>query len=362
MRVVVADQHTDLPAPAGWSEHAVVPVDGVPTRFGMAHVPRTAFDPTADYNRDHVLLRLKAFALGRWRDLLTRRHDDVLGPHRGLGVDFVAEVVATGTNVTRFQPGQRVIPCPDWPADTGAPGTRGLVTCTASREYARLPAASLICVGSAIGDKAAAALSASASTGFALVRRADPSRGSRVLVCGGASGTSLATVAALVNRGLRPALHGVPRRHLRRVDQLGIADLVDPDGTSFAQAHRLAREVGGFATVIDVSGTTQGIRSAVALLGLGGSYLTCTPPAGGGADDYADVLHRLVIRGASLTGVHLGTRADLVEALRWADESGWRPAVDDVYTDGDLATFVEHQFGEFPRFGDAVFTYSDSGA
>ncbi|MEU1752694.1 medium chain dehydrogenase/reductase family protein [Micromonospora matsumotoense] len=361
MRVVVADQHTDLPAPVGWSEYAVVPVDGVPTRFGMAHVPRTAFDPTADYNRDHVLLRLKAFALGRWRDVLTQRHDCVLGPHRGLGVDFVAEVVATGTNVTGFPPGERVIPCPDWPTDTGAPGTRGLVTCNASREYARLPAASLIGVGSAIGDDAAAALSTSASTGFALVRRADPPPGSRVLVCGGASGTALATVAALVNRGLRPALHGVPRRHLHRVDHLGIADLVDPDGASFAQARQLARAAGGFAAVIDVSGTTQGIRSAVALLGLGGRYVTCTPPAGG-ADDYADVFRLLVVKGASLAGVHLGTRADLVEALRWADESGWRPAVDDGYTDGDLAKFVDHQFGEFPRFGDAVFTYSDSGA
>lgn len=325
-------------------------------QFNMTRVPRTKFDRTADYNRDYALVRVTAFGLGRWQPKKTC--DSTLRTERGIGTDFVGLVVDVGSDVHLVKPGQTVIPCPDWPDYKGFAGTRGIVTCNASREYLRLPARALLAVDEAISHPSLAVLSTAASTAFAMVREADPEINRPVLVCGGRSSMFDAVIAALSSRNALIAVHGLSPDDSDRYPQSRVSHFVDIDGIAFTEARLLAGKIEGFSAIIDVSTNAALAQSASGLLGFGGRYVACAFHAVEANVDWPEVITKLTIRNAGLTGVHLGSRQDLTAAVDWVRTSGWKPPVGHVFTDDDLSEFVEYELATGGKKLDSIMQYA----
>lgn len=117
MRILKCDDKINAPISDEWLHTTICEVRGQPLRFGLAEVPDLIFKEKADYNREHVLVRVIAFSLN-YRDtaLMLGEHPD--GMHdrsRGIGSDFVAEIVSVGSEVKGLRVGDRVIPSMDWP-------------------------------------------------------------------------------------------------------------------------------------------------------------------------------------------------------------------------------------------------------
>jgi NADPH:quinone reductase-like Zn-dependent oxidoreductase len=369
MRTVVSDDCVGDVTPPHWLENAVVDVDQVRLRFGLAEVPRAMFNPDAEYNRGHVLVRVRAFSM----NLLDRVYlgDDgtsVLDSTRGIGSDFAAEVVAAGAGVAAFRAGDRVMPCAAWPPAEDPITPDGLPTTTASREFLRIPADKLIRIPDGMVDEVAAAFSVPAQRAFGLVRRLAVESGERALVCGVSSNpvlsnTVLAAITVLIDSGVEVSVLTTSTQHVQALHEMGVVQVFQVHSGGLDETRQYARNIRGFDVVVD---SVPGIHlhNAVAMLGFHGRYVACGPTArqgatATGADDgrWNAMLSSLISKNATLFGHHLGVRGDLATAVRRWQAGAFRPIVDSVFTPGDLAGFLHRCFVDPACFGKVVYRY-----
>jgi NADPH:quinone reductase-like Zn-dependent oxidoreductase len=172
-------------------------------------VPTPRFDPQAEPRS--VLLRKRGFSLN-YRDrgiaLQIAKHQSE-GDFFPIGSDFVAEVLACGSDVTELSPGDRVIPDSAYP-NSGEPGVRGGIPVnSASREFQVIPAVKLMRIPPAMSDAVAAGFTIGAQTAMAMERRVDAPAGGAVLVTSARSNTALFSIAALRRRNLQ--IHAATR-------------------------------------------------------------------------------------------------------------------------------------------------------
>jgi NADPH:quinone reductase-like Zn-dependent oxidoreductase len=362
MLALLADDHYVKPAPGSWLSHAVVRVDGVPIRFGLARLPDTAFDSAADYNRQHVFLRVRAFSLNyRDRALMTTGPGRMLSGLRGVGSDFVADVLAVGSEVTSVCPGQRVIPQMEWPPRPGFAAT-SVPTDSASREYLRLPHQQVMGIPDSMPDPVAAAFPLNAQTVFSMIRRLDLQPGEKVLVCAATSNTGLSAIDALRHRGVEVfALTRSPEA-AAALRGLGVTSVFyGPLEHGRAELLGAARAMRGFDAVIDPFSDTY-LQTSIAAMGFGGRYVTCRlgggpPTATGSAAEFAIMMQSVVAKNLTIMGNCLGTRQDLADALAAWSAGKLAPVIDSAHCDGEIMPFLERSLCAGDRFGKVVYQY-----
>ncbi|MGV9882247.1 quinone oxidoreductase family protein [Streptomyces sp. NPDC003006] len=366
MRILVVDGGQGAP-PDHWSVVAEHTVRGQSLRFGLAETTDTAFDPAADYNREYVLVRVRAFSLN-YRDTALALGEHAQGTHdrgRGFGSDFVAEVVATGSAVRGLRGGDRVIPSMDWPPQPGDTVSAGVVTNTASRELQRVHYSRLVPVPAAMSEAQAASFSIGAQTAYAMLRRAEVGRDSTVLVTAATSMTSLFAISAACGRGARVYCLSRSGRGSELLASLGVLRSFDPtDPAELKDLAGLAREIRGFDAVVDPFCDSH-VLTAVKLIGFHGQYVTCRL-AGGPHDEMAgtdvpgghwvSMLTSLVSKNATIHGQCLGMRTDLEAALADWEAGRLTVVVDSEFSGTEVGPFIRRTFDP-TRLGKAAYAF-----
>jgi NADPH:quinone reductase-like Zn-dependent oxidoreductase len=168
--------------------------------------------------------RIRALRVPRGLGLPVRLRLGLLGPRRQvLGLDLAGEVEATGSSVTRFKPGDRVV------------GSTGFeFGCHA--EYRCLPEAGAVAlIPDGLDYEHTVALSFGGSTALHFLRRGNLERGERILV-NGASG-AVGTMAVQLAKHFGADVTGVcSARNVELVTSLGADRVIDYSGEDFSQS------------------------------------------------------------------------------------------------------------------------------
>lgn len=193
------------------------------------------------------------------------------------GMELAGEVVATGTDTSRFAPGDRVL---------------AVLGGGAQAELAIVPEARAMPVPDGVGWEQAGALAEAAATAYdALFTQGELGLGDRVLVNGAAGGVGSVAVQLAVATGAHVVASA---RHEHHHDTL--ADL----GATAVLPHH-AHELGPFDVVLELVGAPN-VGANLAALASGGRIVVIGAGAGRSAelDLLALMQRRAVVRGSTL--------------------------------------------------------------
>lgn len=360
-------------AAAGADRLATVPIAGVPVSFGLVHGPDPEFDPEAPANRDHVLLRTRAFSLNfRDKAIILRLSRSVAS--RGcapVGSEFAGEVVSRGAAVTDLRPGDRVMSNPAYPTSGVAGLLPGLPTNGGSAELQAFHRAKLMKIPEAMSDEVAASFSIGAQTSYGMIRRLGLKPGENVLVTAARSNTSLFAIQALRHQPVDVYAVTTSARHERELRELGISRLfrVDPDIEDFGDDPELlaaARACRGFQAVIDPFSDLF-LPRVLDVMAVFGRYITC-----GIYNQYLDLVDQpfryrgkagpellmtIVFKMISVLGNCLGDTRDLERASDDYAAGKLAVTLDSVHRGDDVGPFLERTYNAPDRLGKVVFRY-----
>ncbi|HEX5454148.1 MAG TPA: zinc-binding alcohol dehydrogenase family protein [Stellaceae bacterium] len=350
-----------------------VAIEGITVHCGIVETRDPAFDPNDAGQRQHVLIRVRAFSCN-YRDkalilrMATSGRDNAF---YSIGSEFVAEVVAVGANVTDLAPGDRVIGDNAYP-DSGVPGLLpGVPTNHGSRELQVLHRAKLARIPPAMSDAVAASFSIGAQTTYSMIRRLGLDVGDPVLVTAAKSNTSLFAISALRQHNVDVYAVSTSERFSSELDALGVKELIVADPTreplgGQPQIAAIIAGTGGFAGVIDPYCDLY-LPHMPPIMAIGGRYITC-----GAYDQYLALVGRsrkpipvqlgqlpflVMFKNLTLIGNCIGTVDDLRRAI--ADYGAGRlpVRVDRVYGGTDTGGFLDRTYNAPDRFGKVVYTY-----
>lgn len=282
-----------------------------------------------------VLVRVRACSLNYRDQLIVQGHyfggtiqQDITPLSDGAG-----EVAAVGEGVTRFKVGDRVAgiffqdwlsgpPNPNPGPALGAPPAKGMLA-----DYVTLPERGLVPLADSLSFEEAATLPCAGVTVWnALMEGARPLRaGDSVLVLG-TGGVSLIALQLAKAAGARVIATSSSDEKLARVRALGADATINYRTTRDwgAEAARLAGggvdhvvEVGGAGTLAQ-SMAAVGFAGEIALIGV----LTRQGETGP---------HPLMLKGASLRGIFVGSAAMAVALNKAVDASGMKPVIGKVF-------------------------------
>jgi NADPH:quinone reductase-like Zn-dependent oxidoreductase len=270
--------------------------------------------------------------------------------------DGAGQVEAVGEGVTRFAPGDRVAgtffqnwwdgpPRPDVGPALGAPPAKGMLA-----EYVTLPEGGVVHIARSLSFEEAATLPCAGVTAWnALMEGPRPVRpGAHVLILG-TGGVSLLALAIARAAGATVIATSSSDEKLERVRALGAAHGINYRAVEGwgAEAARLSGktgvehvvEVGGAGTLAQ-SMAAVGFTGEVALIGVLTREGDTSPQA-------------LMLKGASLRGIFVGSRG-MAERLNAAiDANGIRPVVDRVFAFDEAVEAYRYQASE-ALFGKVV--------
>ncbi|MEH3108017.1 MAG: NAD(P)-dependent alcohol dehydrogenase [Sphingomonas fennica] len=307
-----------------------------------------------------VLIRVRACSLN-FRDQMIVQGRYFGGP---IAEDIVplsdgaGEVAAIGAGVTRVAEGDRVAgiffpayhagpPTPAIGPALGAPGAPGMLA-----DYVVLPEAAVVKIAASLSFEEAATLPCAGVTAWnALMEGPHPTRpGERVLILG-TGGVSLLALQIAKAAGAEVIATSSSNDKLARVKRLGATHGINYRATAEwgAEAARLAGPA-GIAHVVEVGGAgtlaqsmqAVGFAGEVALIGV----LTREGDTGP---------HPLMLKGASLRGIFVGSRI-MAERLNAAiDANGIRPVIDRTFPIEQAADAFRYQASP-DLFGKVVIT------
>jgi NADPH:quinone reductase and related Zn-dependent oxidoreductases len=361
-------------AESGLQSDCLIHLDLVGFRipFARIYLPEPDFDLSMPWHSQRVVVRTKAFSCN-YRDkfeILEAFHSMRDDGFFGIGSEFVAEVVMTGSAVTRLQPGDRVIPNASWPMPAAPGVARGLPTVNGSQEFHELHEAQLIRIPKSMSDEVGASFSVGAQTAYAMLRRLGVSKGTTVLVTAARSNTSLFAIHALRERGARIFALTTDAAWIPQLEALGV-EKVWPvprnDMGNLADDPRIssvAQELGGFECVIDPFFDLY-LHAVINLVAPGGRYTTV-----GLFDQFTksgerrslgrpshDIMGNVMTNNISLIGNCFGATEDLEQAVADFDAGKLPVVMDSVFSGTDLADFLERTFNDNARFGKVVYTW-----
>ncbi|MES1975182.1 MAG: NAD(P)-dependent alcohol dehydrogenase [Pseudomonadota bacterium] len=283
-----------------------------------------------------VLIRVRACSLNYRDQLIVQGHyfggtiDRDITPLS----DGVGEVVAVGEGVTRFRPGDRVAgtffqgwragpPNPAPGPALGAPPARGMLA-----EYVALPEYGVVPIADSLSFEQAATLPCAGVTVWhALMegpRTVGPGRSVLVL---GTGGVSLLALQIAKAAGARVIVTSSSDAKLERVKALGADATINyreiPEWG--AEAARLAG--GGVDHVVEVGGAGT-LAQSMAAVGFGGEVALIGVLTRAGETGP----HALMLKGASLRGIFVGSAQMAIDLNRAIDVNGIKPAVDRTFT------------------------------
>lgn len=358
--------------PGADADLPTITLEGARVSCALVETDQPAFDPHSPAHARKVLVRKRGFSVN-YRDRALILNVALRGPAGSfypIGSDFVADIIASGSEVQTLAPGDRVIGNAAYP-DSGVPGVpAGVPVNSASREDQILHEAKLVKIPEAMADEVAACFTIGAQTSFSMVRKLSLQAGDRVLVTAGVSNTSLFAIQALRRLPVQVYVATTSPRHVARLESLGVAGviLLERGQASFATdaiVQQVLNSHGGFDAVVDpffdlyLAPSTEVMRP-------GGRYVTCglydqhthlgvgTPariPNGGA------VMQRLMMKNLQIIGNCIGLDGDLRAAIE-AHAAGQFPVtIDSVFTGTDAAGFLNRSYNAPERFGKVAFLY-----
>lgn len=317
---------------------------------------------------DSVLVEKKAFSCGfRDRSLLLTFREECLTHNTKhyylpFGSEFVGEIVYVGKNVKRFKVGDRVIPNGSYPAETDA-NQGGLPTNFASQRFQTFNESQLVSVPDTISDEVAASITISGHTVFAMIRKLQLLKGSKVLVTAATSNTSLFAIKVLVENGYDIYALSTNKHFLDNTAGWNIKRIYAPDRVAEI-VKNIARSIGGFDAVIDPFFDIY-FPKVFDSLKQGGKYITCGLYNQHAAFNFQDnnkmringILLKSMVNNISIIGNCLGSLHDLENALAEISSGKYPIVIDSVYGPNEMEKFIERTFMQSERFGKVIYKY-----
>ena len=349
-----------------------VTLDDVTVSCGIVETAEPEFRKGPDDER-RVLVRVKAFSLN-YRDKNRVFSMVTNGSAEGfyvIGSEFVAEVLAIGSGVTRFAVGDRVMGNNSYPS-SGCDGVLpGVPTNHASKEVQIFHEAKLVKVPDSMPDATAAAFSIGAQTTYSMIRRLEIFDGANVIVTSAKSNTSLFAIQALKHRNVNVYALSTSDRFHTELQRMGVKELVviDPQCENFAKHPILGQlfgRLGGFHFVIDPYFDLH-LSRVIDVMAVGGKYITC-----GLYDQYLQMIQKqpgptyrngrelvsVMLKNLHIMGNCIGLTTDLQAASRDFESGALEVTVDSVFSDGRIAAFLDRTFNAKDRFGKVVYQYN----
>jgi NADPH:quinone reductase-like Zn-dependent oxidoreductase len=307
---------------------------------------------------DQVAVRVHAVSLNR-RDLMMRAGRYGLGGTQEGGIpisDGAGEVIAVGSGVTRFKPGDRVagIFFERW--IDGAPSAEALASARGGNgggmlsEVVVADPASLVAIPPHLSYEEAATLPCAGVTAWVgLFKRGDIQPGQFVLL-EGTGGVSVFGLQLAKAAGAKPIITSSSDAKLARARELGAFGTVNYRANPDWQNE--VRELTGGAgvdQVLEVGGQDT-LPKALQALAYDGHIAVIGGLSGFASDVPVGALMGLA---AQVTGIYVGSRADFEALNEFISEHKIKPIVDKVFELDDApAAFAAMDEGEF--FGKIV--------
>ena len=328
-----------------------------------SYVCEEAPDPEPGPNE--VLVRVRACALNHLEAWAAKMPPGRSFPEpRLLGSDVSGVVEAVGPGVRGIEPGAEVLlhpgvscgqceaclsgednNCPQYRLiGQGRPG--GLA------ELVVVPPENVMPKPAGLSFEEAAALPLTLTTAWhRLVTRARIRHGETVLVNAAGSGVGVFAVQVAKLWDARVIASAGSDDKLQRARELGADDTVNYTSSDLAEeARRLTGGRGVDIVVEHVGGDL--FRASVGALARNGRLVTCGATAG---DDGRFHISRFFLSQQSILGSFMGTKAELLRAMRFVESGRIRPVVDRVYPLSDIRQAVQRLL-ERAQFGKVVVT------
>ena len=282
-----------------------------------------------------VLIRVRACSLN-YRDQMIP-----LGLYMGGPVtqdivplsDGAGEIVAVGEGVTRFAVGDRVAgiffqnwmdgpPHPAMGPALGAAGARGMLA-----QYVALPESGVVRIAQSLSFEEAACLPCAGVTAWnALMGGPRPLvAGDDVLVLG-TGGVSLLALQIAKAAGARVIATSGSAEKQARVEALGADATVNYRDTPHWGAEAATHTNGGFDHVVEVGGAGT-LAQSIAAVGFAGEIALI----GVLTRDGDTSPHGLMMKGASIRGIFVGSKKMATDLNAFIDSHSIRPVVDRVF-------------------------------
>ncbi|WP_172812383.1 alcohol dehydrogenase catalytic domain-containing protein [Corynebacterium timonense] len=347
---------------------------------GVLDIPQIDFEPTA-YTHS-VLIRVDALTCNyRDKAIVLSEFDHISIGQMGtqqvtfLGSEFCGTVIEIGVEVISIQKGDRVIPnaqFPDAPAKGVIPG---VATNHASVGWLILHESKLVRVPDGIPTSVAAGLSLGCQTAHSMIRRSQVSAQDKVLVTSARSATSLFLIAMLEETGAQVwATSTSPWTDEEKAtlpDNVTLVPVAREE--TYFPNDAFARDLiskGGATAVVDPFFDLH-LVSAVTLMSQHGRYISCGrvhqhPALGRNIADIgtknilnADyIFNMMIFKNLSIIGNCLGSKEDLLDALRMVSEGRLiPPPVDSVFGPDEGHQFLDRSFSSSARLGKVVLDY-----
>lgn len=347
-----------------------VTIADTPIRLGVCKVVRPHFDSEAKINRHHVLIQVRAFSCN-YRDKalilnsalrFDQRDRDFSQPIAWFGSDFVATVLAVGSDVTRLKPGDRVIPNCCFPYTPSNEVASGVTTNEASRGFLILHIDKLSKIPDSISDSLACGFSIGVQTARSMVRRLGDLNNKRVLVLSARSNTSRFVLDELRRVGVKADAASSSDWNEMEQRQLRPHQLRHVDRGK--EWFKPLLEEGKYDIIVDPFFDLH-LEGAVELLDYYGKYITCglknQHQQFVTSSDFKTPLNEVMLnvmsKNLTLIGNCIGTFDDLEKGIvDYAAYENGKP-VDSVYSKGNVDDFLERTYNSSSRCGKAMLSF-----
>ena len=289
-----------------------------------------------------VLVRVKACAMNHLDVWARKGMPGVKIPLPHIpGCDIAGEVAAVGSVVTRITPGQRVIVSPGISCGQCAQCLSGRDNLCRSyeiiggyridggyAEYVKLPEVNILPMPDGMSFEAAAAFPLTFLTAWnMLVTLARVGRGEQVLVMGAGSGVGSAAVQIAKLFGAHVIATASTDDKLGKAKALGADEVINYVTQDLvAEVRRLTAKRGVDVIFEHVGGPV--FERLIPVLATGGRLVTCGASAGYLAQ--TDIRY-LFMRQVSIMGAYMGSKAELLQALKELERGTLKPVVDRVF-------------------------------
>lgn len=235
---------------------------------------------------EDVVIRVRATSLN-YHDIFTRRGMPGIKVPMPciMGVDFAGDIVETGSAVTGWKAGDRVLVDP---VDRVGPGgLMGEMWHGGLAEYCRVPIHHLVALPEDVSYEAAACLPVAYGTAVRMMHTVgEVKRGDKVLILGASGGVGTCCVQLAKLQGAEVIACASSESKLARLKDLGADHLLDYTTRDFVQwvhetfgkPHR-RKFAGGVDVVVNFTGGPTWVPS-LKVLHRGGKVLTCGATAG----------------------------------------------------------------------------------
>jgi NADPH:quinone reductase-like Zn-dependent oxidoreductase len=295
---------------------------------------RRAERPEPKPGPSDVLVRIRAAALN-YRDhaIITRKYRYDIDHNTIPCSDGAGDVIAVGANVTRFKPGDRVVPTffqiwidgapPKNRAALGAPLDGTLA------EFVALHEDGWVAMPKSLSYEEAATLPCAGPTAWnALMNAGRPIKPGDTVLCLGTGGVSMFALQFARAAGARVIVTSSSDEKIERARALGASDGVNYKSHPEWNKEVLALTGGRGVDCVIENGGIGTLARSFECVGWGGKVALIGVLAGreGNANP-----HDLMFKSASLHGIGVGSRASLEQLIQAIEVNRIKPVIDKVF-------------------------------